>query len=281
MIRHFALENELGQRWDLDSLATGFFYEPQGLGYAMEQSYNRVGTNWIRNYFRDTQTTISGTVVFGTEQPYVAFADFNAYVNGSQQLKLIYETDAGEYLKDIDVVKMDKSEINHERHTLDVAVEFLSTGLYYQNYFDRYIIQPVEGEVRWDFRWPARFNDYLNREMRVVNDGHVEAAFMAEINGYAQNPVIDITVNNVRVQHVRIPVILENGDILYYSSVDGNLFCYVVRANHSQVNLVPNLDITNKNFFKIPVGESVVEFSSDTDATNRVALTVYKYFRTV
>lgn len=292
MIRHFSLQNELGQRWDLDNLTSGFFHEPQGLGYTMEQSYNRVGSNWIRNFIRDTQASVTGTIIFGTEQPYLAFADFNAYVQAAKQLQLVYETDAGEYYKNVDVVKMEKSEINHERHTLDIPVEFLGTGLFYQNYFDRYAIEPVDGEMRYDWRWhpelvpnthegAVRFNDYDSRTMQINNNGHVDAAFTCEIHGYAERPLIELKVNNKVIEHVLVPTILEVGDTLYYSSVDGDLYCYVIRANGTQENMVGSLSITNKNFFKIPVGYSTMEFSSDTASTNRVSMTVYKYFRTV
>ena len=72
MIRQFYLENEYGQRWDLNNPATGLLISPEGLGYSMESSYVSIGHSFIRNYFKESQQAVTGTVVFGSAAPYVA-----------------------------------------------------------------------------------------------------------------------------------------------------------------------------------------------------------------
>ena len=100
MIRQFYLENEYGRRWGLNSPASGLLTKPSGLGYSMDASYAAIGHSFIRNYIKEKQQSISGTLIFGTESPYKACSNFIAYVNGAESLKLIYKTDAGEYYRE-------------------------------------------------------------------------------------------------------------------------------------------------------------------------------------
>lgn len=280
MIRKFYLENEYGLRWDLNNPATGLLTEPDGLGCEMEYSYSRIGRSFVRNFFREKQQKISGKAVFGGDKPYIAFHEFTEFTNSSDNMKLIYVTDVGEYRRDIDIVEVKKSELK-ETQILECGIVFICKGLFYSSQTNRFSISRSDGELRWDFRWPARFNDYGSRRVTINNDGHVPAPFELEIYGYAENPSAVILQNGAEVHRVVFPGILDEGEKILYSSVDGNLYCVHVDAAGNETNFADSLDINNTNFFKFPVGETQMQFTSSTGAANRTILTIYKFFRTV
>ena len=115
----------------------------------------------------------------------------------------------------------------------------------------------MEGEVRWDFRWDVRFNDYGSRTLNINNNGHVEAPFELELFGYCEKPKVIVSQNGETVATVTFPITLQLDE------------------------KTSKLDIHNTNFFKLPVGDCMVDFTSDTGAANKTVLTVYKFFRTV
>ena len=280
MIRFFALENEYGNRYELDSPEKGFLSDPQGLGYEINSSYSPIGSSFIRKFKKDKQQTITGSVLFVGGNVYQNYQTFVNFINASEKLKLVYITQAGEYLRDIDVARVGKSEITQKK-VLECPVDFACRSLFYSNYVDRFRIERVEGEARWDFRWDVRFNDYGTRAVNVSNNGHVEAPFEVEIYGYCENPKITIFKGAEVVASVVFKTTLQEGEKITYSSLDGDLYCYRIDAQSGRENFTSKLDIHNTNFFKLPVGDCTVDFTSDTGAANRTLLTVYKYFRTV
>lgn len=283
MIRKFYLENEYGQQWDLNNLTTGFFNGPSGLGYEREASYARIGDRFIRNYIEDKQKSITGTVSFvraNGESPYVQQHAFTQYVNAAKDLKLRYITDSGEYYRDVDLVTFEKSEID-ENGALQCGVSFTCRSLYYSNATDRFVVQRITGEYRFDARWPVRFSDYQYRRMTISNDGHVAAPFTLDLYGYLENPTIFVEQNGVEVARAVFPVTVELGEHIEYSSVDGDLYCRLVKNSRAVENIVPMLNIANENFFKLPVGSSQFNVTGNTQVTSRTIMTIFKYYRVV
>lgn len=280
MIRKFYLENEYGQRWDLNNPSTGLLTNPSGLGYEMESSYSRIGHSFVNNYLRDKQGKITGTLIFGGESPYKNYSECVQFINAAKSLKIVYVTDAGEYNRNTDLVKIGKSELT-EGKTLEADIALACKGLFYSNQTDRFIVSRTEGEMRWDFTWPARFKDYDSRNMLIKNNGHVPAAIQMEIYGYCENPSVIVKQGGRELYRLTLPIILETGEVIYYSSLDGELYCYKVDAEGNETNLADILDINNTNFFKLPVGESRMEISSDTGALNQIVLAIYRFYRTV
>ena len=280
MIRKFYLENEYGQRWDLNNPTTGLLVNPSGLGYEMEYSYSRIGHSFVQNYLKDKLQKMTGTLVFSGELAYKNYAACTQFVNSAKVIKLVYMTDAGEYYRNVDVVKIGKSELTENR-TLEPDITFVCKGLFYSNQTDRFIVSRTEGEMRWDFTWPVRFKDYDSRSMFISNNGHVPAAIQIEICGYCENPSVVVKQGDEEVYRLYLPITLQVGEVIYYSSLDGELYCYKIDADGNETNLADILDINNANFFKLPIGESRLEISSDTGALNQIVLAIYRFYRAV
>lgn len=278
-MRKFFLENEYGVRLDLNSPDVGFLTSPSGLGYNMTANYVNIGNSYLNSYMNTNQAEIKGTLVFGGRNPYESYEKYVDFANAAQKLRIVYVPITGEYFRDVDMVSIDKGEMG--KGVLSCTVSFKCRSLFYINKEDRFVIERSEGELRFDFRWPARFNDYSERAVIFDNRGHVPASFTAEIFGYTENPVIEIVVNGVVMAKVQFDVILQEGERILYSSLDGDLYCYKAYKDGRQENIASTLDINNLNFFKLPVGECLVRFTSTTGVTNKTVMQIYQFFKTV
>lgn len=278
-MRKFYLENEYGQRWNLNSPETGFLTDPDGLGYELDSGYAMIGDSFLRTYMKAKQSQVSGTLVFGIQNPYKAFKTFADWINSAGRIRLIYAPLNAEYYRDVDAVKLDKAEIG--KGVLQCKVQFKCRSLFYSDRTNRFVVDRVEGEFRFDFQWPVRFNDYGTRGIGFNNAGHVPAPFELEIFGYVEYPKVTVKSGNVEQAGIRFDTILQVGEKLEYSSLDGAPYCYRVDAEGRRENFISHLDIMQTNFFKLPVGESTVEFTSDTGATNKTIMTIYQFYRTV
>ena len=278
-MRKFYLENEYGVRLNLNSPDVGFLTSPSGLGYSMKANYVNIGNSYLNSYMNTNQADIKGTLVFGGRNPYESYEKYVDFVNSAQKLRIVYVPFTGEYFRDVDMVSIDKGEMG--KGVLSCTVSFKCRSLFYINKEDRFVIERSEGELRFDFRWPARFNDYSERTVIFDNKGHVPASFTAEIFGYTENPVIEIVVNGAILSKVQFDVILQERERILYSSLDGDLYCYKIYADGRQENIASTLDINNTNFFKLPTGECLVLFTSTTGVTNKTIMQIYQFYKTV
>lgn len=278
-MRKFYLENEFGVRLDLNSLEMGFLTSPSGLGYAMTANYINIGNSYLQSYMNTNQGEIKGTLVFGGKNPYESYKTYSDFANSAQKLRIIYAPTDGEYFRDVDLVSIDKGEL--AKGVLSCPVSFKCKGLFYVNREDRFVIERSDGELRFDFTWPARFNDYSERNVIFTNAGHVPAPFTAEIYGYTEYPIIEIVVNNMVLSKVQFDVILQEEEKILYSSLDGDLYCYKISPDGTIENIASSLDINNMNFFKIPTGQCMIRFTSATGATNKTIMQIYQFYKSV
>ena len=109
-MRRFYLENEYGQRWNLNRPETGILTEPAGLGYDMDAGYSMIGDSFLITYMKAKQSQVSGTLVFGTQAPYKAFKNFADWINRADRLRLVYAPLNAEYYRDVDAVNLEKPE---------------------------------------------------------------------------------------------------------------------------------------------------------------------------
>lgn len=282
MARKFYIRNEYGQIWDLNSSRSGFFTSPAGLGFNKEANYISIGSRFISGEVRDSQMHVTGTIKFGRDgdkTPYEVQREFIQFTELASKLELVYETPAGTYYREVDFVSLGKTE--KAAGLLPCDVDFACKTLFYDNQIDRFIVTRADGELRYSFRYPARFNDYANRKVLVTNNGHIEAAFTAEIFGYTEHPRIVALRNKEEIARVEFDTILENGEKILFSTVDGNIYCYRQDEDGNLTNFTYSLDINNENFFKLPLGDTQLVIESDTAVTNRTIFEIYRYYRTV
>ena len=282
MVRQFKLRNEYSREYNLNLPNTAFLYEPEGLGYEMDYSFMRLGFSWVRNYMKDKQMEISGSVIFTAVSPYEAAADFLRFIRTSSKLTLVYTTKAGEYLRDVDLVSYEKTEIG-EGNVLQCPIKLVTRGLWYSNNVTRFSVSvDSQGDVlRYPYKFPSRFQSVVGGSVAISNDGSVEAPFTAVFYGAIVNPSMILLVDGVETARIDITGEADAGETLNYSSVDGDLYIYADDGNGNKTNLISGLNINNDNFFKIPIGECELKFEAETPITQPIIISMQKLFRAV
>lgn len=281
MKRKFYLENENGQRYDLNNLKnTCFFSSPTGLGYSYQTDYKQIGTSYISNIRELNQGEIQGNLLF---KNYDKYLDFIKYIQSSNQLKIVYtvpfnDGTSQEYFKDVDINRIEKTEMISG--VLNCPISFLCKTIWYSKTQTVYTIAPTSNEIRWDFKWDSRFSSYDNRNIIFENKGHEDAPFLLQIDGFVLNPCIAIYFNGIKQNELKLNLEILEGEKLFYSTKDNDLFIYKVLTNGDIVNLFNDLDLNNKNFFKLPKGICEIRLTADNDITSAV-LTIYQQYISV
>lgn len=282
MIREFSLENEYAEVWSLMAMPPEgtLLLDPSGLGFAMQNSYVRTGSRFMRTESLLQQGEIKGEVIAGN---YKIFRGFANYIARSETLKLRYRSVENDdyFYRDVDVVELEKTEIQEEGRVLRCPITMKCRSLYYQDAVIRYVVSATELDRRYTFPYPNRYSDYALRKDTFENDGHVDASMSFEIDGYCENPRIRISDGVNEIYDITFPVTIQTGERMDYSSMDGDIHILHVDENGTETNLVGSLSLDNDNFIRLPPGAYEVRFSSDTGTTNRTMYALHKFFRAV
>ena len=277
-MRKFYIENEINERFSLWGNRV-YMVEPSGLGIKHDASYIRIGNSFLRNKMHVSQSEVGGKIEFIDPGANKRFNEFYDFCAAASALYLVYDPgDGTEYIRDIDITEVDKSE--RTGATLPISVNFACKSLYYLRNNNRFVFEATENEKRYDFTYDFTYGDYGTYEATVNNNGHAAAPFECVIYGYCVNPSIRVMKGNETLYEVDFPVTVEEGEYIRYSSRDGMLEATLISGSN-ETNLMYLLDITKDNFFKIPVGISKIVMSSASDSTNVITVTIYKMYEVV
>lgn len=260
MIRAFTLTNSKNVSWSFNRPDYCFLYEPKGLGYAETATYKRLGTAWVSEDPEAQQAEITGEVIFTGSDPYKAYKDFGKFL-AAAPLVLTYTTDAGTVYRDVSAAKLEKSE-RTELYLLRCQLTLVCRSLWYgltsaQQIGEPAILTDTAGNQLTD----AAGNLLTTTEPNytVLNDGDTAAPFKLQVSGVTSQPTLQVTAPDGTVQTVTFPVDLSATDTLFYSSIDGDLYCYAEDSGGNKTNLVPLFPVGTNIFLKIPAGLAGVE----------------------
>lgn len=284
-IRRFLLENEKGQQFRMDNLNEGcLLVSPNNLGYAYDADFVRLGYDFIENNREIQQKNPSGTAYFKSYDKVKEFVD---YIENSNELKWAYIVpfDSGErtYYRDVVIVKLDKTERTGK--WLACSVEFAGLSLWYEENTTVYTIEPVNNEIRWDFRWDSRFTDYNTRNLNFINKGHVEAPILVEFNGKVTNPTIELYVEGKLYQQLKFNITIEEYEKLLYSTRKNDFYINKQNTDGTIENLY-NLDILQdfaniNEVIRIPKNKSCeLRLTADNNVLN-AKITIWVYYKAV
>lgn len=277
-MRKFYIENEMNERFPLWGNRV-YMVDPSGLGIKHDASYIRIGNSFLRNKRNISQSNIGGKIEFIDPGANKRFQEFYKFIAAASFLYLVYDPgDGTEYIRDIDIAEIGKSE--RTGGTLPISVSFTCKSLYYLRNNNRFIFEPSEGEKRYDYSFDYTYGDYGTYEAYLNNNGHAEAPIECTIYGHCVNPSIFIIRNDEILYEVTFPVAVLEGEYIRYCTRDGMLEATHV-SNEKETNLMPLLDISKDNFFKIPVGNSKILFASESESTNAITATIYKMYEVV
>lgn len=277
-MRKFYIENEINERFSLWGNRV-YMIEPSGLGIKHEATYIRIGNSFMRNKMNISQAKIGGKIEFVDPGANKKFNEFYNFCAAASELHLVYDPgDGTEYIRDIDILDVGKTEKTGA--TLPISVDFACKSLYYLRNNNRFVFEVSDNEKRYDYQYDFQYGDYGTYEAPINNNGHAEAPFECSIYGYCVNPAIRILKGNETLYEVIFPVTVDEGEYIRYSSRDGMLEATLV-SESGELNLMNMLDIEKDNFFKIPVGNSKIAFTSASESTNVITVTIYKMYEVV
>lgn len=279
MITQFSLINEYGQSYTLNSLDTGYFMSPKGMGYEMSYGYLRIGSSWVRNYLYDKQLKMEGEITFATSDPYSEQTKLLKFIRTSAKLSLKRTTSAGTYYKDVDLVEYDISMI--EDRALKCPVTLMPRTLWYATASATYSVSTGGGDgMKYPYRFPVKFKGTAAGELNITNDGSVSAPFTVSFTGPIVNPVLVLMQDGTEIARCAITGEAAEGESIEFSTVDGELYCYQKTAA-GNVSLTSDFDIENDNFFKIPVGAYTIKITADAEITKTVTFNVRRLYKAV
>jgi hypothetical protein len=275
-------ENERGTQLDLQSLDTCYYSDITNLGVEYDASYISIGDKFVRDYLNPKQSELGFDLNFFRPNVYEKIQTVSNFILAAEQLILVYKPELEssiEYRREVEMVSYLKKTGTSGYIAYTVSLRPLS--LFYYKKQTKFYIESVDGEMRFDYRWPVRFNDYADRTVTIPSGSHTDLAFDLEIRGYCKNPKIEVVTNNKVTYSLTFPVELDTGEKLLYSSVDEDLQVDFVDVDGNSTNIFNKFDLNDTVFFKIPKSGAIVKFSADTAVFNTIIFTTYNFFKVV
>ena len=284
-VSEFYLINEKGQEYSLmDEKDYCLITDVGGLGYNYSANYQQLGNIFIQCLRTIEQGQINGQARFRNYDNFRKFVDF---IESSTNLKFLYVVPLTnrrkeEYYKDVAIKSVSKPQIVDEDERLISDVIFDCLNLWYQDRETVYTIEKTEEELQWDFRWDVRFSDYTSRSIVFNNDGHVDAGIKIEMCDHLINPGFYISKNGEIIDSLVIPITIQQGEKLLYSSQDNDIYIMKQNVDKSLENLFKQeyIDLNNNNIFKFPQGTFEITLIADNDIFN-AKLNIFKGYKVV
>ena len=285
MVREFKLVNEKGQEFSLMDIRNFcLLTDPNGLGYSYETEYQQLGNTFVENLRKLGQGQITGTVNFINYDNYTSFVNF---IESSEELKFGYKVPFAdgtfkEYFKDIQIQSLSKTQLQ-TNGILSEAVTFDCLSLWYEENTVIYKIEPQTNEIRWDFRWDSKFTDYDTRKLQYINQGHVEAPVIIEIDGHVVNPQIELYVEGELYQTVKITVDIAEYEKFLYDTRENKFYIGKQNTDGSKTSLfsLDHIDFANDNVIRLPKGKSCeIKLTANNEVLN-AQITILPQYKAV
>ena len=284
MVREFKLVNEKGQSYSLmDIYNYCLLTEPSGLGYSYSTEYEQVGDTFVSNLRRIEQGQVTGQVNFLNYNNYKKLIDF---IESSEKLKFSYkvpyEDNAKEYFKDVQIQSITKTELQINK-ILSETIIFDCLSLWYEEKSTVFQIEQLENEIRWDFKWDSRFTDYNSRNLSFINQGHVEAPILVQMDGYLLNPKLELYVEGELYQTVTMTTEISQYQKLLYGTKENDFYICRENADGTLTSLfsLDVIDFANDNVIRFPKNRSCQLVLSAQNEVLSAQVTVLVYYKAI
>jgi hypothetical protein len=282
--RRFYLENEQKQRFNLQDLRNGaLLISPAGLGLSMSRSYEISGdtARCVNEVF--PVRSFTGVTVFDNASAYESYRGLIDFIVNSSDIKLVYapryEAANSEFLADIEVESISKSEIKGGRMECDVSITL--KGAWYKRESLRVVAERTGTELRYDRMYEYVYSDVSTDAIEIFNDGHFEAPVLLEAEGELVNPRLSLYVNGNLIAQLIVTEVIEAGETLVFCTKDDELTLLKKLADGSEESLMDSISVENDNFFKLPKGLSTLSLSADNEISSKSVITVFTGYKAV
>ena len=227
------------------------------------------------------QKQINGTANFSSYDNFLSFVNF---IESSTSLKFVYiipfKDGQKKYIKDVKIQSLEKTQMQ-QNGFISEPIVFDCLSLWYEQTVAIYDMKAKENEIRWNFKWDSRFANYDTRNLQYINTGHVEAPILVEIEGYVQNPKIELFVEGELIQTVTFNVEIERYEKLLYGTKENEFYIKKQNTDGTLTSLfsLDIIDFKNDNVIRLPINKSCeLRLGADNEIQNAqvTILTFYK-----
>lgn len=286
-MRKFNIKNEYGETINL--MGNSFFlYSPDGFGFAENIEYYESDGWFIETARQQSQVEKTAVLVFKPGDAYSNYFEFANWIFAAKELTFGYNPNDTWFYVDIDVVRMDKSEIN-ANGLLEIPMVFAPKSPFY-------LAQTTNIEINGDisesgkvytYTYPYIYTDTSRAGVAELNlQAQMPGDFSIRIPGAILAPVITAknlstgeVLGRVDLSSVYIPA----GSVLSFSTVPKSAGAKIITGDvvEDLTNFI-NLDPNYKTFFKIPANANVeIAITAESLENVTAELRIYRYFRTV
>ena len=166
---------------------------------------------------------------------------------------------------------------------LRTPITFNCKSLWYEENTIIYTIEPQQNEIRWNFKWDSKFEDYNSRNLKYINNGHVEAPVLIEISGHVVNPKIELYIEGELYQTVEITAEINGYEKLIYDTRENQFRIDKQNTDGSITSLfsLDHIKFENDNVIRLPCGRSCeIRLSGDNDILN-ASVTIFPRYKAV
>ncbi len=276
--RQFRLINSVGAEYDLCDLDHAF-YSPDGLGFQKNISSVQVGNAFAQVENKLNQQVIKGEMRFKSYELYSGFCEFIA----SEGLTIAYQPKAFTkwYYRNVEVQRLDKTEIDRQTRRLICAIDFLCFSQWYEKDNAKETIDLTGENTVFPLVFPFVFSDAANNELLIVNERVTPAPCRITIAGPCVNPSWVLRQDGKTIATGAVTVNIASGEKLIVDSNIESMRIVKVTASGSEINFYQGSDFNTARFIFAPTGESRLIFSHSTSAALDVTVEVRQVSDTV
>ena len=191
-MRQFTLINANGETYNITEKKKSFFHSVKGLGFAEENTYQRVGNRFVMLSNRKKQGEIEGELKFwnpGAQAEYEKFVKFTQIL----PIKIAYTPINRTYYANGTISDIDYSEDN----ALTVTIKFTPVTPFYEKV--NVVTYPTDenhvGKI-YNYEYPYVYSSSVSNTVVVNMDTSMESPCRFTIYGPVTNPTWKHYVNN-------------------------------------------------------------------------------------
>lgn len=275
--RQFRLINAVGEEYDMCH-ADHLLLSPDGLGFKRNISAVQVGSAFAPVENNLAQQVIKGEMRF---RSYEHYSEFEAFI-ASGGLTLAYQPKGYDvwYYRNVEVERLDKSEIDSRTRRLICPVDFLCFSQWYEKDTAKKTVDLSGENVTFPLVFPYVFSDAEKNELLITNGRVSPAPCKIIIVGPCVNPAWTLKQNGKTILTGAMTLCIASGEKLI---VDANIESMkIVKAVGSvETDVYQYSDFSTARFLYAPAGISKVKFTHTTAAALDVTVEVRQVSDTV
>lgn len=258
-MRFFKLINSTGDEYDLNSMEH-FFRDVKGMGFDLENTYQRRGRSWITLESNVQQKALSGKIRFKTDAQYRAFVLF--CLAGDMTLVYKHEDTGEEFKRAVQLTSVTKDEKEQTR-TYDTAVTFTPLGVWYKE-IEATVTPTTEVEPdEYPLPYPFRYAAVAKMEISARNEAENDSPAELYIYGPCTNPSWRHYANGVLMTTGGLTAEIPADDYVVISTAGGE--CSIVeydKYDQRVRDLYNTSDFSTKRFIYLQRGRNRIVVSA-------------------